>query len=196
MTDELKVLISRADTGSREAQHELIQRGDTASEAGDHQQAAYLYKMAAMASRIAAGRNNSLAVEALGKQAYLQRVLYLYEDWSAAYTKPDEPRINMLRKMECTFSDDMTPERAIMTLRRSEGKWRFMVRYLEDQLTEHDVELCTGNTINRHFVRMVRRADYLGDMIDKVCFRVVLDPICDEVLRMCTEVRTTNNDNQ
>lgn len=34
MSDELKELISKADKGDTEAQRELMQRGDTASEAG------------------------------------------------------------------------------------------------------------------------------------------------------------------
>jgi len=181
MNDELKALIGKADCGDSEAQKELMERGDAAGSAGDHEQAAYLYKMAAMAYRISAGRQGTLSAEADGRCTWMEVVLQLYREWIATYTKPVAPRINRLKRIRGNF------DRPILTLRRDGGKFSFMLRYLEKQLMEHDIEICApGGTINRHFYYMVNQHEAFTGFMNDIDVRVVLDPIADEVLRQIT----------
>jgi hypothetical protein len=179
MTDELKELISKADRGDGAAQKELMTRGDDVSSAGDHEQAAYLYKMAAMAYRIEVSRVGTRASEASGQSSWMDGVQQLYLEWIAAYTKPVAPRINRLNRHEGDF------DRPIMSMRREGGKYGFMLRYLERQLMEHDVEICTGAGINRHFYYMVQQREGYKEFMNDVEMRVVLDPLADEVMRRC-----------
>lgn len=181
MTEELKKLISKADCGDNAARKELMKRGDDAGRAGDHEQAACLYRMAAMAYRIGEGRNSTKASKADRRCSWMEGVLLLYQEWIAVYTRPLTPRINRLKRFKGYF------DHSVFSLRREGGKFGFMLRYLERQLLEHDIEICTGATINRHFYYMVQqREDFKGFMND-IEMRVVLDPLADEVLRRCQQ---------
>lgn len=178
MNDELKELISKADCGDGAAQQELVKRGDEASKAGDHEQAAYLYKMAAMAYRIAASREGTLAGEASGKLWWKEQVLEMYRAWIAKYTRPLAPRINTLTRKQ--LADDASHH--ILGLRRDD-KFRPLVRYLEEQLMNHDVDFCTGSTINRHIYYMAKQqSESFWDFKHDTDVRIVLDPICDEIM--------------
>lgn len=192
MSDELKELISSADKGSTAAQRELMQRGDAASAAGDHQQAAYLYKMAAMAYRIEATRTDGKLTDATHNYVReLMKVRY-YDEWVKAYTAPKAPRILELSEKK------LASEASSFILRlRRDKHFGGRVSYLERVLAEKGVYFCApGGTINRHFHAMInQREDFIAFMHD-IDIRVVLDPICDEVLRMCAESQSKSNDNQ
>ncbi len=192
MNDDLKELISSADKGSKQAQRELMQRGDAASEAGDHQQAAYLYKMAAMAYRMDATRiDGKLADATFNYARELMKVRY-YDEWVKEYTTPKAPRILELTDKQLASEASS----CILRLRRDK-QFGGRVNYLERVLEEKGVYFCApGGTINRHFHAMInQRGDFLEFMHD-IDIRVVLDPICDEVLRMCAEAQSKSNDNQ
>lgn len=67
---------------------------------------------------------------------------------------------------------------------REDGEFGHMLRYLEKLLSDHGVEWCApGGTINRHFYYMVQRREDFREFMDDINIRVVLDPICDEVMR-------------
>ena len=176
MNEELKELVSRADRGDNAAQKELMKRGDDAAAAGDHEQAAWLYKMAAMAYRIDAGRQAARASEAEWQWKWLEGVVQLYRDWIAAYARPLAPRINRLKHYRGDF------DHPILSMRRDGGKHTFMLRHLERLLLDRGMDICTGSTINRHFYYMVQQREDYKDFMHTIDMRVVLDPIADEVM--------------
>ena len=182
MTDELKELVSKADRGDSAAQKQLMDMAQAKQAAGAFQEAAELFKLAAMAYRIGASRQSSQAAEAAGRCSWMEGVLELYREWIAAYTKPVAPRINRLKRHKENF------DRPILSMRREGGKYGFMLSYLERQLMEHDIEICTGGTINRHFYYMVQRREHFTDFMDDIDIRVVLDPLADEVMRRKQEI--------
>ena len=191
MSDELKELISKADKGDSEAQRELMQRGDAASEAGDHQHAAYMYKMAAIAYRIDEARTSGMLSDTARTCARFAQTIRYYDDWIKKYTKPVAPRINRLKHHKGNF------DRPILTMWRDGGEFGKMLRHLEERLSEHGIEWCApGGTINRHFYYMVQRRDDFRDFMDDIEIRVVLDPISDEVLRMYAEAEQTGGNNR
>ena len=192
MNEELKELISSADKGNTDAQRELMQRGDAASEAGDHQQAAFFYKMAAMAYRMDAGRIGGLLADAASAAGNFARTISFYEEWVAKYANPVPPRINELSEMKIAREASS----CILSLRRDKSFFR-KVQYLESKLAEHGKHFCApGGTINRHFYYMINQREDFIEFMHDIDIRIVLDPICDEVLRMCAEDQTTSNDNQ
>ncbi|MGD9686431.1 MAG: hypothetical protein AB7U43_05595 [Desulfobacter sp.] len=183
MGEDLKELISSADKGNTEAQRELMQRGDAASEAGDHHQAAYLYKMAAMAYRIDASRIGGILADMARQGALLSQTVSYYDQWAKKYTKPVAPRINRLKRHKGNF------DVPILTMWREKNEYGRMLRYLENKLMRHGIEICApGGTINRHFYYMVHQRERYREFMNDVEFRVVLDPICDEVLNMCEKI--------
>lgn len=178
MSDELKKLISKADLGDSKAQKELMKRGDAASSAGDHEQAAFLYKMAAMAYRIAEGRTGGVLSDLARRCSWLSHSVKYYDEWIKKYTKPVAPRINRLKRFKGDF------DRPILTMWKGGGEDGDRLHYLQNKLREHDIEICApGGTINRHFYYMVHRHEGFRDFMDDIDMRVVLDPICDEVVR-------------
>lgn len=180
MNDELKELVSKADRGDSAAQKELMKRGDDSSTAGDHQQAAYLYKMAAMAYRISEGRTSGILSDTARACARFATTIRLYDEWVKKYTRPLAPRINALTRKK--LASDASSY--ILQL-RNEEKFQSMVRYLEEKLMDHDVEFCTGSTLNKHMYYMAKpQADPFWDFKHDIDMRVVLDPICDEIMRM------------
>lgn len=181
MTENLKELVSRADRGDGAAQQELMKRGDDAGKAGDHEQAAYLYRMAAIAYRIDAGRISGILADTANTCAWFARTIRYYDEWIKKYTKPVAPRINRLKRFKRNFD---TP---IHTMMRDGGEYEAKVRYLEKVLMEHDVEFCTGSRINKHFYYMVQQHEYFKGFMNDIDLRVVLDPIVDEVLRRCLQ---------
>lgn len=183
MGETIKELVSKADKGDTEAQRELMQRGDAASEAEDHQQAAYMYKMAAMAYRINASRVLGRLLDSSRNHAEQLMTVHYYDAWIRDYTAPKAPRINELieKKLAREASD------CILSLRRDE-RFKGQVRYLESRLDEHGIHFCApGGTINRHFYAMVNQRENFTGFMNGTDVRVVLDPICDEVLRMCNK---------
>lgn len=181
MNQELNELISRADRGDNAAQQELMTRGDEAGKAGDHEKAAYLYRMAAIAYRINAGRISGVLSDTAGTCAWFARTIGYYDEWIKKYTKPVAPRINRLRRFKRIFDSH------IFAMRSDGGEFQAKVRYLERVLKKHDVEFCTGGRINRHFYYMVRQDDYFKGFMNDIELRVVLDPIADEVLCRCLQ---------
>jgi hypothetical protein len=179
MNDELKALISKADCGDRDAQKELMERGDAASSAGDHEQAAFLYKMAAMAYRIAAWRGSTVDVKTTFEYRQVSWLLDQYRVWIAKYTKPVAPRFKMLVRKKMAYDASSS----ILALRKEE-KFKPLVRYLEEQLASHGVEFCApGGTINRHICKMAEYLEHpFWHFIHGVDTRVVLDPISDEIM--------------
>ena len=65
---------------------------------------------------------------------------------------------------------------------RDGGRYGFMLRHLERLLLDHDMEICTGSKINRHFYYMAQQLDVYKDFLHDIDMRVVLDPIVDAVL--------------
>lgn len=175
MDDQLEELVSRADRGDAAAQKELMERGDQASSAGEHEQAAYLYKMAAIAYRIEGGRTSSILADTTHSCAWLVKTVRYYDEWVKKYTVPVAPRINRLKEHKGNF------DRPIGAMRTEKGDYKTMLHYLKKKLMEHDIEICTGATINRHFYYMVNQREPFTEFMNDINVRVVLDPICDEV---------------
>lgn len=180
MNVELKELVSKADRGDTDAQRQLMDMAKEKESAGEYQEAAELFKLAAMAYRIAASRNSTQAAELGSACRWQEKVLQFYRDWIKNYATPVEPRINRFDK------DSVSSEVGvfILALRRDE-KFRDMVRYLEVELMKHDVEFCTGSMINRHFYYMAIQKEFFKEFMHEIDMRVVLDPLSDEVMRMC-----------
>lgn len=178
MDDQLKELVSRADRGDAAAQKELMERGDQASSAGEHEQAAYLYKMAAIAYRIAGGRTSGILADTAHTCAWFAKTLGYYDEWVKKYTVPVAPRINRLKEHKGNF------DQPIGAMWREKDAYKTMLHYLQKKLMEHDIEICTGATINKHFYYMVNQREPFTEFMNDINVRVVLDPICDEVARL------------
>ena len=170
-------LTSEADRGSHDAQKRLMELGQQAQDAGDFAMAAKIFKDAAIAYRIAASRTGGLLADSNHNSAWLFLKTQYYEDWIKQYTQPSPPRIECLRQHNGNFNHQ------IITMWRNEGKFRTMLRYLEKKLMEHGIEFCApGGTINRHFYHMVNQHEAFTGFLNDIDIRIVLDPICDEVM--------------
>ena len=177
MRDCFEELINKADRGDREAQKEMIQCGDEASRAGEHEKAAFLYKMAAKACRMELERAHEQIVEARRESAWLQGVLQLYRDWVATYTKSVAPRINQLRHFK------HESDGPISSLFREGGKFEFIFNYLEQQLMNRRIQIDAGADINRQFHLLVTHSEHFKALMHDTDMRIALDPLSDELLR-------------
>lgn len=186
MDDSIKEIISKADRGDGAAQKELMDMGQEASGRGDHEQAAYLFKMAAMAYRIAASRSSGVLADTAQTCGRFATTIRYYDEWVKKYTRPLAPRINRLKRHKGNF------DRPILSMWREGSEFSRKLRFLEKQLFDRGIEICApGGTINRHFYYMVRQHDAFKGFRDDIEIRVVLDPICDEVMeRLKTEYAT------
>jgi len=137
-----------------------------------------LFRLAAMAYRIAEGRTSGILADTARTCGRFAATIRLYDEWVKKYTRPVAPRINRLKRFKGDFDGP------VFKLLRDDGEFGSMLRHLENLLMDHDVEFCTGSTINRHFYYMVQQRDPFWDFIHDIDMRVVLDPIADEVLRM------------
>jgi len=187
MNDELKELISKADKGDSDAQRGLMDRGDSATAAGDHEQAAYLYKMAAMAYRISGSRTGSTLTDTAHTCARFARTIRLYDDWIKTYTRARAPRINVLKRRRMSGK----ASECILQLRRDK-EYAPLVRYLEEKLDEHGIHFSVpGGTINRHFYYISEQRENLRGFMHDIDLRVALDPLSDKILKMIEkETRT------
>jgi len=183
MNEELKGIVSKADRGDSEAQKELMAMAQEKQNARDYKEAAELFRLAAMAYRITASREGSLAGEAGSHGRWLERVLDMYRDWIARYTTPLSPRMQ-----ELADKDLNAVEHAFFQVYRlKDDVYRPLMRHLQDELIKRDVEMCApGGTMNRHFIYMLKGRNYGNEFYEafpnEVDIRVALDPIADEVL--------------
>lgn len=184
MTEELKELVSKADCGDYTAQIQLMEMAQEKQDAGFYQEAAELFKLAAMAYRISASRSGTQAAEATGRLWWQERVLNMYRGWIARYTNPLPSQMQ-----ELAASDLSKVEHAFMQVYRLKDEvFEPLMRHLENELMARDVEMCApGGTMNRHFIYMLKGRDYGNDFYkafpNEVDIRVALDPIVDEVLK-------------
>ncbi len=184
MTEELKKLVSKADCGDNTAQKQLMEMAQEKQDAGSYEEAAGLFKLAAMAYRISSSRSGTQAAEATGKLWWQERVLTMYREWIARYTTPVPSRMPELT--DCDLSE---VEHAFMQVYRLRNQvFGPLMRHLDNELMARDVEMCApGGTMNRHFIYMLKGRDYGNDFYEafpnEVDIRVALDPIVDEVLK-------------
>lgn len=182
MNNELKELVSKADQGDKNAQKQLMQLAQEKQDAGEYEEAAELFKLGAMAYRIAASFEGSLVDDEKMKSYSLEKIIQYYREWIVNYTHPVEPRINTLTREGLASEASST----ILQLRRDEV-FRGMVRYLEEQLMIHGVDLCTGSTLNRHLYHMVLQENDFWKFMHDIDVRIALDPIADEIMKRSVE---------
>lgn len=178
MSDDLKELVSKADRGDESAQGQLMDMAREKESAGEYKEAAELFKLAAMAYRIASSRKGGLLADAYRSCAKFVRTIRYYDEWVKKYTKPLAPRINRLRNHKGTF------DRPILSMWREDSEYCSMLHFLEDKLREHDIEICApGGTINRHFWAITQQREGFREFMNDIDVRIVLDPITDEVMK-------------